>query len=108
VRTAFRRSLWRRLPFPDSLAWQRRPFPQVPPGEDTRSICQSGVRRLADVRDENCVVGLVHAADTVPKTGRGANWARAGISEVTCCLGSDVEFYQGLRSTPQVASAASG
>ena len=95
------------LCYPKSL-WQRTPFPEVPTGEDTRFIWQSAVRRLADVRDENCVVGLVHAANTVPKTGRGAYWARAGISEVTRCLGSDVEFYQGLRRTPQVASAASG
>jgi glycosyltransferase involved in cell wall biosynthesis len=95
------------LCYPRSV-WQRTPFSEVPTGEDTRFIWQSVVRRLADVRDENCVVGLVHAANTVPKTGRGAYWARAGISEVTRCLGSDVEFYQGLRRTPQVASAASG
>ena len=95
------------LCYPKSL-WRRTPFSEVPTGEDTRFIWQSAVSRLADVRDENCVVGLIHAANTVPKTGRGAYWARAGISEVTRCLGSDVEFYQGLRPTPQVASAASG
>ena len=54
------------LCYPKSL-WQRTPFPEVPTGEDTRFIWQSAVRRLADVRDENCVVGLVHAANTVPQ-----------------------------------------
>ena len=94
------------LCYPKSL-WQRTPFSEVPTGEDTRFVWQSAVRQLADVRDENCVVGLVHAANTVPKVGRGAYWTRAGISEVTRCLRSDVEFYQGLGRTPQIPSAAS-
>ena len=95
------------LCYPRSL-WQRTPFSEVPTGEDTRFVWQSAVRRLADVRDENCVVGLVHPANTVPKTGRGRYWARVDTSEVTRCLGSDVKYYQGLGPTPQVASAASG
>jgi hypothetical protein len=82
-------------------------FPEVPIGEDTRFVWQSAVRRLADIREENawsdwCILPIL------PKTGRGAYWVQAGISEVTRCLGTDVEFYDGLGRTPQVASAVSG
>ena len=66
----------RHQPVLSELAVAATPFAEVPIGEDTRFVWRSAVRRLADVRDENCVVGLVHPHNTVPKTGRGAYWAR--------------------------------
>lgn len=92
------------LLYPRSL-WSRSPFSEVAVGEDTRFVWQTAVRRVADVRADNCVVAIVHDHNTVPKTGRGAYWAPASSSEILRCLGGDVQFYQALVRRPQVASA---
>jgi glycosyltransferase involved in cell wall biosynthesis len=95
------------LCYPRTL-WQRSPFAEVGVGEDTRFVWQAAVRRVADVRADNCVVGLIHPHNTVAKTGRGAYWAPAGINEVASCLGTDMRFYQDLRRESPVAAAAPG
>jgi glycosyltransferase involved in cell wall biosynthesis len=90
------------LCYPRSL-WARSPFSEVAVGEDTRFVWQAHVRRISDVRAENCVVGLVHPGNTVAKNGRGAYWKPVGINEVASCLGNDMMFYQDLWRTPTIS-----
>ena len=87
----FRKELWTRCPFPD-----------VAIGEDTRFVFSPAVRRVADVRAAGCVVGIIHGANTVPKSVRGAHWSPRPASEVEDLLGEDMAFYRRL------AKAASG
>jgi glycosyltransferase involved in cell wall biosynthesis len=91
------------LAYPRSV-WARSPFPELAVGEDTRFVWGPGVTTVADVGDRDCVVGIVHRANTAPKAVHGPHWTPRPVSEVHDLLGDDVEFYRRLATSTQPAS----
>jgi glycosyltransferase involved in cell wall biosynthesis/GT2 family glycosyltransferase len=87
--------------------WARSPFPEVAIGEDTRFVFSPAVRRVADVRASDCVVGIIHRRNTAPKSVRGAHWSPRPVREVADLLGDDMAFYRRLAAaTPgEIVSA---
>jgi len=87
--------------------WARSPFPEVAIGEDTRFVFSPAVRRVADVRASDCVVGIIHRRITAPKSVRGAHWSPRPVREVADLLGDDMAFYRRLAAaTPgEIVSA---
>ncbi len=79
--------------------WARSPFPDVGIGEDTRFVFQSTVREVVDVRAAECVVGIIHRRNTVPKSVQGAHWSARPTREVEELLGDDIVFYRRLSET---------
>ena len=74
--------------------WARSPFPEVAVGEDTRFSFSPAVRRVADVRATDCIVGIIHRANTAPKPVGGAHWSPRPLGEVARLLGDDMSFYE--------------
>jgi glycosyltransferase involved in cell wall biosynthesis len=76
--------------------WRRSPFPEVTIGEDTRFVFSPAVRRVADVRAAACIVGIMHAGNTAPKSVRSPHWTSRPTREVEDLLGDDLAFYRRL------------
>jgi O-antigen biosynthesis protein len=76
--------------------WKRSPFPGVAMGEDTRFVFSPAVRRIADVREAGCIVGVIHRRNTAPKSVRAPYWSPQPVREVEDMLGDDVAFYRRL------------
>jgi O-antigen biosynthesis protein len=76
--------------------WKRSPFPRVAMGEDTRFVFSPAVRRIADVRAADCIVGVIHRRNTAPKSVRGPHWSPQPVREVEDLLGGDMPFYRRL------------
>jgi glycosyltransferase involved in cell wall biosynthesis len=74
--------------------WARSPFPEVGTGEDSRFVWSRAVHSVCDVSETDSLVALIHRGNTVPKTGRGANWSRIPTAEVEELLGPDLHFYR--------------
>ena len=85
--------------------WRRSPFPEVTIGEDTRFVFSPAVRRIADVRDARCIVGIIHERNTAPKSVHGPYWAPRPVGEVEELLGDDMAFYRHL-AEPAAAGAS--
>ena len=84
--------------------WRRSPFPEVTIGEDTRFVFSPAVRRIADVRDARCIVGIIHERNTAPKSVHGPYWAPRPVGEVEELLGDDMAFYRHM-AEPAAAGA---
>jgi len=85
--------------------WAANRFAEVAHGEDTRFVWRTPPGRTATC-SEPFVVALVHPGNTVPKTGRGAYWSPAPMSEIAVLLGSDRERYEALLGDGDVVQAA--
>ena len=83
--------------------WRRSPFPEVPLGEDTRFVFSPAVRRIADVRAAECLVGIIHPGNTAPKTVRGPHWTPRPPGEAEALLAEDMSFYRHLAQSPAAA-----
>jgi glycosyltransferase involved in cell wall biosynthesis len=81
------------LCYPKAL-WTRSRFSEVATGEDTRFVWRSAVRSIADVRETNCIIALVHAGNSVPKTGSGSYWTAVPVDRVEAVLGDDAPSYR--------------
>jgi hypothetical protein len=80
------------LCYPREL-WSRSPFPDIAIGEDNRFVFSPAVRRIADVRAADCIVGIIHERNCAPKTGRGPQWSPRPVREVEDLIGDDMAFY---------------
>ena len=76
--------------------WSRSPFPEIAMGEDNRFVFSPAVRRVADVRAADCIVGIIHSRNTAPKTVHGPHWSSRPVREVEDLLGDDIAFYRCL------------
>jgi glycosyltransferase involved in cell wall biosynthesis len=76
--------------------WSRVRFPEVAIGEDTRFVFNPAVRRVADVAEANCVVGIIHRRNTAAKSVHGRYWEPRPVREVEELLGEDMTFYRQL------------
>ena len=76
--------------------WQRRRFPEVGVGEDTRFIFGARRARLLDLDDHRFHVAIVHARNTSPKRTDGTLWHPVEAEEVEALLGDDLPFYRVL------------
>jgi glycosyltransferase involved in cell wall biosynthesis len=74
--------------------WERTPFPPTRFAEDAGFVCLSAAHASAVVANDDSVIALVHAHNTVPKTGRGVFCAPVSPAEVQARLGPDAELYR--------------
>jgi hypothetical protein len=65
-------------------------------GEDTRFVFSPAVRRVTDVSETGCIVGIIHRRNTAPKSVRGVHWSPRPVREVEDLLGDDMAFYRRL------------
>lgn len=73
--------------------WERNRFATAAVGEDTRFVWRAPADRVVAV-PERVVVGITHAGNTVPKTGRGGYWSATPAADVEDLLGEDLTFYR--------------
>lgn len=79
-------------------AWERRPFPALNVGEDTRWVwAQPSVHALTDSR---FFAALVHPRNTSRKQTRGSRWHPVPLSLVVEQMGADWGFYASLAREP--------
>ena len=72
-------------------AWERRPFPGLNVGEDTRWVwSQASVHALPD---PSWFAALVHTRNTSRKQTRGSRWHPIDLGLIQDALGADWEFY---------------
>jgi glycosyltransferase involved in cell wall biosynthesis/GT2 family glycosyltransferase len=76
--------------------WSRSPFPDIAIGEDNRFVFSPAVRRIANLRAADCIVGIIHGRNSAPKTVRGPYWRPRPVREVEDLLGDDMAFYRRL------------
>jgi glycosyltransferase involved in cell wall biosynthesis len=72
-------------------AWERRPFPEVNEGEDTRWVW--ALPSVVSVGDPSIFAALVHAGNTSRKQTRGANWHPIPLDIVKTAMGADWPRY---------------
>jgi glycosyltransferase involved in cell wall biosynthesis len=72
--------------------WARSPFAPIPVGEDTRFVL-AGSWRIADVREADCVIGIVHGRNTMNRTFGPPCWSPVSAERVERILGDDRHFY---------------
>jgi hypothetical protein len=79
-------------------AWERRPFPGLNVGEDTRWVwSQASVHAMTDAR---FFAALVHPRNTSRKETRGSRWHPIPLSLVLEQMGEDWSFYASLAREP--------
>jgi glycosyltransferase involved in cell wall biosynthesis/GT2 family glycosyltransferase len=71
--------------------WERRPFPEVNEGEDTRWVW--ALPSVASVADPSIFAALVHAGNTSRKQTRGANWHPIPLDVIRTAMGADWSRY---------------
>jgi glycosyltransferase involved in cell wall biosynthesis len=77
-------------------AWERRPFPGLNEGEDTRWVfSQNAVHAM---RDGSWFAAVVHAGNTSPKQTRGPHWHPMSLDVIRQMTGADWSFYAALAS----------
>jgi hypothetical protein len=73
--------------------WQRRGFPPLATGEDTRFVWSREASNALVLPDHRYFVGLVHPGNTSRKQTGGSCWRPAQVEEVRRVLGSDFEPF---------------
>jgi glycosyltransferase involved in cell wall biosynthesis len=88
-------------------AWERRPFPGLNEGEDTRWVFS--LPAVHAMRDGSWFAGMVHAGNTSPKQTRGPHWHPISPDVIRAMMGDDWAFYAALASpAPRAAAALAG
>jgi glycosyltransferase involved in cell wall biosynthesis len=73
--------------------WERRRFPEIQVGEDSRFVWGAGDARVRDLDDPTLCVALVHAENTSRKITDGAFWRPMPFEEVAALLGDDLHLH---------------
>jgi glycosyltransferase involved in cell wall biosynthesis len=73
--------------------WERRRFPEIQVGEDSRFVWGAGNARVHDLDDPTLCVALVHAENTSRKITGGAFWRPLPFHEVAALLGDDLHLH---------------
>jgi len=73
--------------------WERRKFPCVQVGEDTRFVACAPAERVFDFDDPRLCVGMIHTSNTSRKVTDGAYWSAQPPEAVHVLLGEHLDFY---------------
>ena len=75
--------------------WQRIPFPNIMPGEDTRFVRDARTHgaSLGLISDDSFYVAIIHGANTSWKSRSGPYWHPRPLTEIARLLGGDMHFY---------------
>lgn len=84
-------------------AWERRPFPEVNEGEDTRWVW--ALPSVVSVADPSIFAALVHAGNTSRKQTRGANWHPIPLDVIKAAMGADWSRYATLSENRRLVPA---
>jgi glycosyltransferase involved in cell wall biosynthesis len=88
-------------------AWERRPFPGLNEGEDTRWVFS--LPAVHALRDPSWFAGMVHAGNTSPKQTHGSRWHPISPEIIRAMMGDDWAFYAALASpAPRAAAELAG
>ena len=79
--------------------WSRCRFPEIANGEDTSFTWGHPAKALCDLSADNCLVAIIHGANTSSKSPTGAYWRSRPAREVEALLGPDLAFYHDLASS---------
>jgi hypothetical protein len=74
--------------------WRRNPFPDTSMGIDCRLLWSASRKRILALDDERFYVGMLHGANTSPKTTRNRLWSACPPAEVEALVGDDLAFYR--------------
>jgi len=86
-------------------AWERRPFPQINEGEDTRWVWALPAGSVAAIPDPGLYAALVHRGNTSRKRPGEARWHPIPLDVVRAPMGEAWSFYASL-ATPAHAARA--
>jgi len=86
--------------------WQRRPFPNLQVGEDTRFVWGQAPARAIALPTFDFYVAMIHPANTSPKQPRGAYWSR-WAGDLHALMGADLDAYHKPPQTPDNPSGES-
>ncbi|HEX8212579.1 MAG TPA: glycosyltransferase family 9 protein [Longimicrobium sp.] len=86
-------------------AWERRPFPQINEGEDTRWVWALPAGAVAAIPDPGLYAALVHGGNTSRKRPGEARWHPIPLDVVRAPMGEAWSFYAAL-ATPAHAVPA--
>jgi glycosyltransferase involved in cell wall biosynthesis len=84
-------------------AWERRPFPGLNEGEDTRWVFN--LPRLHAMTDPSWFAGMVHAGNTSHKHTRGPHWHPLDLAVVRDAMAEDWDFYAAMASPSRALAA---
>ena len=77
-------------------AWERRPFPELNEGEDTRWVWS--LPAVHAMRDASWFAAMVHDGNTSRKQTRGSHWHPLGLDVIRAAMGADWAFYAAMAS----------
>ena len=84
-------------------AWERRPFPPLNEGEDTRWVFS--LPTLHAMRDGSWFAAMVHGGNTSPKQTRGTHWHPIPLDTIRSAMGDDWAFYASIPApAPRIAT----
>jgi glycosyltransferase involved in cell wall biosynthesis len=73
--------------------WQRNPFPDRMPGEDTAFVRAAAGAPAVIAPDYRCLVSMIHGANSSHKALAGPRWLPRPFAELAAMLGPDMRFY---------------
>jgi glycosyltransferase involved in cell wall biosynthesis len=79
-------------------AWQRKSFPLVAEGEDTRFVWSLERRQVLPLPDPSFFVGIAHPRNTSAGRARGSAWSAIDSKIIRALLGADMPFYDALEA----------
>lgn len=84
--------------------WERRPFPELRVGEDTRWVWSLPPGALHVMRDADWFAALIHPRNTSQKQTRDSHWHPVPLPILQSALGAEWDFYAAL-AAPEPALA---
>ena len=82
--------------------WERRPFPQLNEGEDTRWVWALPAGAVAAIPDPGLYAALVHGGNTSRKRPGEARWQPIPLDVVRASMGEAWSFYAALATPAHV------
>ena len=80
--------------------WERKPFPELNEGEDTRYVWSLPPAAVLNVAAPELYAALVHPGNTSRKRTSGAHWHPLPFHHVQNAMGADWAFYESLAAVP--------
>jgi glycosyltransferase involved in cell wall biosynthesis len=81
--------------------WERKKFPDIQVGEDSRFVWGAPAGRICDLNDPGLCVATAHAGNTSRKETGGSYWRAIPGEHIRSLLGDDFYFYRVDYSSPQ-------
>ncbi len=74
--------------------WERRRFPEIQIGEDSRFVWSAPAGSVHDLADPTLCIAAVHGANTSSKDTEGFFWHPQAWADIQTLLGDDLHFYR--------------